>query len=160
MVLSCTDPVDTPDQDLAFFLVRDYELLENEGYNRIDESTVEVILAPLIEYEDIISYDPDEYIYELSDEAVMTIKDLDPEVYTTPFAVMIDGELIYTGYFWPSLLSSSCDWLVLDPLMADYYHGIKIQLGYPGLVDGEVIPDNRNDSRIIELLKRDKKLKG
>ena len=160
MAISCNDSLESPDKELAFYLVSDYQLLENEGYNRIDESTVKVDRDPLIGYSNIVTYDPGEYFFELTGEAVKIIEELDQGLYGKPFAVMIDGDLIYTAYFWPSYFSSSCDWVVVDPIMADFYHGIKLRLGYPGLIDGEIIPDKRNDSRIIELLRRDNKLKN
>jgi hypothetical protein len=34
----------------------------------------------------------------------------------------------------------------------------KVSLGYPELIRGDYIPDNRNDDRIIDLLRRDNKL--
>ena len=38
------------------------------------------------------------------------------------------------------------------------YNELIVQLGYPGLVEGQVIPDKRNDKRILDIFANDDKL--
>ena len=35
---------------------------------------------------------------------------------------------------------------------------LKVELGYPGQIQGTIIPDKRNDSQILDIFKRDNKL--
>jgi hypothetical protein len=51
-----------------------------------------------------------------------------------------------------------CDWLVIDPLDYSGRHELKVKLGYPGLVEGDVIPDKRNDEKLLDVLRMDNKL--
>jgi len=67
--------------------------------------------------------------------------------------------LIYTGYFWPSYSSVSCDWVIIDPLSVYSGNKIHVILSYPGQNAGVNIPDKRNDSRIIQIFQKDHKLK-
>jgi len=98
-------------------------------------------------------------VRELSDKAIETLESLDYSVNGLAFAIKTNDTMIYTGYFWPSYSSASCDWVVIDPLMTSIGNKIQIRLGYPDLVQGQVIQDKRNDERIIRIFKRDNKLK-
>jgi hypothetical protein len=113
----------------------------------------------LIYYSDIISYDSTEYIFELSDRAISAINILDHSVHGLAFAIKANDTLIYTGYFWPSYSSASCDCIVIDPTMTSLGNMIQVSLGYPYLFPGQTIQDKRNDGRIIRILKLDNKLK-
>jgi hypothetical protein len=50
------------------------------------------------------------------------------------------------------------DWVTIDPLNYSSKNQLRVQLGYPGLIQGDYIPDNRNDKRILDVLQRDSKL--
>lgn len=79
-------------------------------------------------------------------------------IHGTPFAVTIDKEIIYTGYFWCGYSSSMVDWVTIDPLNYSGKNRLRVSLGYPGLIQGDYIPDDRNDDRILDILRRDSKL--
>lgn len=127
--------------------------------SRIDESSVITQNTPLLNYSDFLSYDSSNYTFELSDRGKEAIENLNLSTQGLAFAIKADDALIYTGYFWPSYSSASCDWVVIDPIMASTTSRIQVKLGYPGLVEGQVITDRRNDERIISIFKRDGKLK-
>ena len=74
------------------------------------------------------------------------------------FAVAADEELAYTGYFWPGYSSMGCQWITTDPLFIGNRNTMTMGLGYPGLIEGTSIPDNRNDPRILEIFRADGKL--
>ena len=141
---------------VELYLLDSYSKIENSF--QIDETTIKTQASPLISYTDFISYDSVNYTFGLSDNAKNTIDNMEHSVYGVAFAVKANGILIYSGYFWPSYSSASCDWIVIDPLMTSIGNKITVSLGYPGLVQGQVIPDNRNDSRIIEIFENDNKL--
>ncbi|HBG25425.1 MAG TPA: hypothetical protein DDX10_10330, partial [Rikenellaceae bacterium] len=84
------------------------------------------------------------------------IKNIDHSVSGVAFAVTANGRVVYTGYFWPMFSSASCNWVTIDPIIAEYAKELKVTLGYPG--DWEGVEDRRNDERIISILSRDKKL--
>ena len=144
------------DGKVELYLLDSYSKIENSF--QIDEATIKTQTSPLISYTDFISYDSINYTFELSDKAKNTIKNMEHSVHGVAFAVKANGTLIYSGYFWPSYSSASCDWVVIDPMMSSIDNKIIVSLGYPGLFQGQVIPDKRNDSRIIEIFEYDNKL--
>lgn len=144
------------DGKVELFLLDSYSKIKNSC--QIDETTVITKANPLISYSDLISYDSRNYEFQISDKAKKAINEIEHSVYGVAFAVKANGILIYSGYFWPSLSSASCDWVVIDPIMTSINNKMKVRLGYPGLIQGQVIPDKRNDSRIIEIFEKDNKL--
>jgi len=70
----------------------------------------------------------------------------------------VDNEIVYTGYFWPSLSSISCNWIVIDPVSTEINNEMKVELGYPSPAYGTDIPDKRNSNQIIDVFRRDNKL--
>lgn len=144
-------------EKIELYLIDTYSKI---GYSyQIDENSVVTKNTPLIYYSDFLSYDSTECTFEVSDKAVAAIKNLEHSVHGLPFAIKANDTLIYTGYFWPSYSSASCNWVVIDPIMTSLYQKIQVRLGYPGLIEGQTIQDNRNDERIIRILKLDHKLK-
>ena len=79
-------------------------------------------------------------------------------IHTRTFALVANQEIIYTGYFWSSFSSAICPWLTIDPLFAEISGELRVELGYPGLMEGMSIPDHRNDERILSILRHDRKL--
>ncbi len=141
---------------VEFYLLDSFSTLEKSC--QINDTTVTTKSEVLVNYSDIISYDSDNYIFELSDAAVTKIKNLDYSVNGLAFAVKANEELIYTGYFWPGFSSASCAWLVIDPISLSDGKA-EVKLGYPTLYPDQYIEDKRNDERIIDILKLDNKLK-
>jgi hypothetical protein len=143
----------------------DVELYLLESYQTKDEScaiefsSVKVREEPLIGYSDIKSYNSKEHIFKISDAAATVVEDQVHSVSGLAFAVVANDEVIYTGYFWPSYSSASYQWIVIDPLMIFGDNELKVALGYPGLMDGAYIPDERNNEKILDIFRRDGKLK-
>ncbi len=140
------------DGKVELFLIQSCSKIENSF--QIDEKTIKTKTTPLISYSDFISYDSVNYVFQISDKAKKAINGIG----YSAFAIKADGALIYSGYFWPSYSSASCDWVVIDPIMTSYDNKMKVNLGYPGLVHRQLIPDKRNDSRIIKIFEHDNKL--
>ena len=105
----------------------------------------------LIGYDDIISYNLKTYDFKVSEDAMERLNSYEA------FAVTVYKEVVYTGYFWTSISSRIVNTIVIDLLFTEG-NTLHVQLGYPGLMDGMTIPDMRNDPRIIDVLRRDKKL--
>jgi len=157
-LISCNnDVVDPHNRGVEFYLL---ESLNTTGqhYFQIDETSVKTKDEPLLLYSDLIAYNSNEYSFTISEHAKSRIKDQDHNVSGIAFAVKANDELIYTGYFWPSYSSSSCDWVVIDPYSINQENTMKVRIGYPGLVQGVNVPDNRNHPEILRIFGKDKKL--
>jgi predicted small secreted protein len=142
--------------EVELFLLDSYKTVGST--NQIDEKTVVTQASPLVAYSDIQSYDSRTCTFKLSDRAKEDIKNLEHSVHGIAFAVKANNVLVYTGYFWPSYSSASCDWVVADPGMLLLGNEISVRLGYPGLHEGQIIPDKRNDQRILDIFASDGKL--
>lgn len=142
---------------VELYLIETYT--KHEKSMQIDEKSVVTKQQPLIAYNDITSYSSKEYKFELSENAIQSIKNLQAPVNGLAFAIKANNEIVYTGYFWPSYSSATCDCIVIDPLMIYGNNKIHVELGYPGLLEEMLIDDKRNDTRIISILKKDRKLK-
>ncbi len=125
---------------------------------QLDEKTIVTKSQPLVTYSDFLSYDPNTFSFKISDTAKESIKSLEHSVHGIAFAIKANNVLIYSGYFWPSYSSASCDWVVIDPMMLLTGNDLKVELGYPGLREGQIIPDKRNDKRILDIFTSDDKL--
>jgi hypothetical protein len=100
VVTSCDrneDIKDNSDSDIEFYLLEEYKTIENSP--KIIENTVKIDHEPLIKYADIISYNKNTYTFTISDSIIL----YNPREYCPllwkAFAVTIDKEVIYTGYF-------------------------------------------------------------
>jgi hypothetical protein len=141
---------------LEFYLISDFDTLKNTFM--IDISNVILADTPLIKYDDIVSYNSNEYAFKISNNAKLSVKNLKHSVHGLAFAVVANNEKIYAGYFWSMYSSLSCDWIVVDPILVEIKSEMQVKLGYPGQFYHSSYTDNRNDNRIIEILKRDNKL--
>lgn len=155
-MVGCNDNELISGDEIELYLLETYSTVDNT--EQIEESSIVLDTKPIVFYEDIISYDQNEFIFNLSDRAKSVIEKMNFPVNGRAFAVTVDRQLVYSGYFWPSYSSATCQWIYADPIMIDFYEGLKINLGYPGQLPGANIPDNRNDNRLLQVLRRDGKL--
>ncbi len=146
-----------PNGKVELYLLESFSTTGNSC--QIDESTAVIQKEPFIVYADFLLYDSSGHVFEISAQARETINSIQYPVTGRAFAVMANDTLVYTGYFWPAYSSASCEWVVIDPLMAGIGNEIPVKLGYPGPLPGQSIPDRRNDERIIRIFEQDKKLK-
>lgn len=157
LAFSCskTDPIDAKG-DVEIYLIKSF--VESDENDYINSSTVELENTPFLNYEDLESYSSSTFKFKISDDKRSKFK-LDGEtIHFRAFAIVVDGEVIYTGFFWPSYSSQGMNWVVIDPVTAEMHGDLKVELGYPGMLNNQVIPDSRNDDRIINVFKRDNKL--
>ena len=119
----------------------------------------EKISDVIVSYDEIVGYDSTRYIFQVTPTAWNRLKDEISTGYPDPhfaFGVAVDQQLVYTARYVPGYYSSSqhdvITFLLVQPDL------VYVTLGYPsspGLFTGE---DSRNDSRLIEQLKKDDKL--
>ena len=143
-------------EGVELYLIESFSL-QKDGHFKIDESSVKTKNDPFISYADFLSYSLKNHTFELSENAINKLEDMKSELYQVPFAIKVNGKLIYTGYFWSFHSSLTCDWLTTDAWRIMGADSLHMQLGYLVVEDG--IPDRRNDERIIETFKRDRKLR-
>ena len=154
---ACEEKSDCVEGDVAFYLLESYETTDQTC--AILNTSVVLKEHPLIGYSDMESYNSNTHVFKISEDAKDTMEELEYSVFGLPFALLADDQLIYTGYFWPSYSSASCQWIVIDPLMFHGDNELKVELGYPGLIDdGTEIPDERNNPLILDIFRRDGKL--
>lgn len=139
---------------VELFEVEQFETIDNT--DQIDESTVVTKKTPLLKYEDLLSYDSKEYKFEISEHGRQLFED--SPVKTGAFAIKVNGELIYTGYFVPGYSSRLWFYNMIDPLMIEfngdcYVRRITLQGG-----NMPSYSDKRNDPRILEIFRKDHKL--
>jgi len=159
LIISACGRNDDPGQasgKVELYLMESYETVKNTF--QIDESTVVTKESSLISYTEFKSYDSNNYIFTISDNTKTKVENLEHSVHGLAFAIKVDNELIYTGYFWPIYSSMTCDWIITDPIALNRYNGLKMELGYATQTGGIVIPDKRNDKRIIDIFRQDNKL--
>jgi hypothetical protein len=157
-VVSCRE--NTPDivatstgDVVEIFLLDTYE---KTNYLKINESTITLKSTPLVAYADIVSYDSTNHVLKLTDNGKNAITSLAQSGIRMAFAVKARGAVIYTGYFWSSIMSSSCDWMVMDILELPTKNQMVVGVEYPNPSNNGT--DRRNDKRIIDVFKGDNKL--
>jgi len=143
--------------EVEFYLIDSFQLQGQDC--AINENSILLESESFILYEEIISYDRESYLFELEESALERIAQLEHSVTGRPFALLANGELVLSGYFWPAYSSISCPWYIIDPLMVDYHGGLKLVMGYPGEIPGLFDPDRRLDERMLEIFATDGKLK-
>ena len=142
--------------EVEFYLLDSYETLNETA--EIDPGSVILAGDPLLVYSDLKSYSADEYFFIVTDEARETIEGMEHSVNGIAFAVTANEEVVYTAYFVPSYSSASVQWIVIDPVFWHFTNRMHVKLGYPGQFEGSVIPDLRNDERILKIFRRDRNL--
>jgi hypothetical protein len=116
---------------------------------KVDANNAKLASGPILRSDDIISYSASTHIFTLQPAAYKSIEALTD---TTPFAVTVDREVIYFGIVKSNFSSSSCDQsITMDNMLR--VNTIEMRLGYPGLLDGVVIEDKRNDDLLIATLR-------
>lgn len=158
-LLAACDKNDDPERvtgGVELYLLESFETVESSC--QIDNSTAVLKQDPFIKYSDFLSYNPEEYVFRVSEDAEETIENMEHPVNGVAFGVTADDELVYTGYFWPAHSSLICNWICIDPLSIYQGNELMVQMGYPGMMEGWEIPDKRNDPRILTIFRGDGKL--
>ena len=154
--VSCERPAEPVSGDVHIYLLESYETSDQS--HAIDPASAVIRAEPLIPYSEIYSYDPADHTFRISGTARDSLENRTVPVDFEAFGVVAGGEVIYTGYFWPSLSSAICQWVVIDPLMISGENKLEVRLGYPGPIEGVEIPDHRNHPTILAIFRSDGKL--
>jgi hypothetical protein len=142
---------------VELYLLESFETT-GDHYFQIDETSAITEASPLLEFKDLLSYHPNEHFFTISEEAKQKIENLDHSVHGLAFGIIVNDELIYTGYFWPSYSSLSCDWIVIDPVTLSKDNKLKVNLGYASSIPEIEVPDRRNDPRLLSVFRVNRRL--
>lgn len=157
--MGCKKQVSTPRTDggIEIYLLKTY----TKGLNTSQIIKESIVLedTALINDAEIYTYNQNTYTFTVAARKIKWLNDFQTnKTHGRAFAVSVDNTVIYTGYFWASFSSASVDWITIDPLNISGRNTLTVRLGYPGLSPGMIIPDLRNDSRIIEYMRSTNRL--
>lgn len=140
-------------REVEFYLLQSYDLIPGT-YATIRNAKIKS--EPFITFSEIVSYDDSNYQFTLKKTAIDRIK---PIMEPTAFAVTVNKEIIYTGFFRQSFLSSSCDCIRIDPQGYLFQENkIVVELGYASPNDLSSI-DKRNAPILLTALAQAGKLR-
>ena len=139
---------------VEIYLLKNYQTVASKC--QIDPSLSEIQDTAFIKNRDILEYSKTDYQFKLTDSAIQRVKALGDRI---PFAVTVDKQVVYYGFYKPNISSSSCDNSIC--MSIDFITGNKISLnlGYPGQTQGITIDDQRNNPLLIMTLGNQGKLK-
>jgi hypothetical protein len=152
-----TAPAPTGANPMAIYALKSFSTVTLNGF-KIDESTVVLQDTPLVAYKDIVSYGATSHVMTLTEAGKKAIQNLEQSGIRKAFAIKAKNTVVYTGYFWSSIMSSTCDWTVMDIIDLPTQKTLKVQLGYPSDLFRATVPDRRSDNRIFDILRADNKL--
>ena len=150
--LSCKK--DQAGEPVEIYLLKSYQTLAAKC--QIDPSVSILEDKAVIKNQDILEYSKTEHTFKLTDQAIEKVKNF---VDKTPFAVTVDKQVIYYGFFKPGFSSSSCDHSITMDLDWTSANKISLRLGYPGQLQGVTIEDERNNPKLITTLANQGKLR-
>jgi hypothetical protein len=153
MFLSCKKENVKPGEVVEIYLLKTFQKVA--GKCQVDASQAVLQDTPTIKNQDILAYYSSSYQFKLTDSSIQKVKAFRD---ATPFAVTVDRQVVYFGFFKPNFSSSSCDASITMDI--DWITGnqINLRLGYPGQMQGVVIDDKRNHPKLLETLKQQGKL--
>jgi hypothetical protein len=132
-ILNCCDKKNDfqpSGKSIDFYYISEYHKIDSSS--KIIDSTVVISDTKIIDYSDIISYSSKNYTFTVSDSISDRLNNFENHsVHGLPFALTVDKEIIYTGYFWASFSSLGCDWITIDPLDISGNNELMVRLGYP-----------------------------
>lgn len=147
-VLSCTKD---HNWQVEIYLLSSSSLIP--GQCAVNPATAVLENTAFIKNDEIVSYDMTAYNFFLNPAASQKMQTLQLRA---PFAVTVNKEIIYFGINMPGTMSSSCDHSITVSPFGDQ---LWVRLGYPGLMAGTVIDDQRNNPKLVGALRSQGKLK-
>jgi hypothetical protein len=151
--LSCKKNSVEPGKTVEIYLLTNYQNIP--GKCQVDAATAVLPDTATIENQDILTYSPSRYQLKLTATAIAKIKGMRD---ATAFAVTVDKQVIYFGFYKPVYSSSTCEHSITMDLDWVSNNKIVFKPGYPGPPSLFVIEDNRNNPKLIETLRSQRKI--
>lgn len=137
--------------EVELYLLQSFQQVS--GKCQVNPSSAVLQSVPLVSSNDILKYHQSEHVYTLSNNAIQKIKALSGR---TPFALTVDRQVIFTGYYMPLFMSSTCEHSIT--INDGLNNTLNVQLGYPSFF-GASVEDRRNHPKILESLLKQGKLR-
>lgn len=125
------------------------------GKCQVDPATSVLQSTPLVANADIVRYAQKGFQLTLTPTGFEKIRSLPGR---TPFAVTVDRQVVFFGYFMPSIMSSTCFESITMDLDASFANKVNFRLGYPW-TDKNAVADLRNHPALLEALAGQHKLR-
>lgn len=152
--LSCEKDNIKAGETVEIFLLKNSQTVT--GKCQIDASVSVLQDTATIKNQDILEYSQANYQFKLTDPAIQKVKTFRD---FTSFAVTVDKQVIYYGFFKPGFSSSSCGHSITMDVDWTAGNKISLRLGYPGQLQGVTIDDQRNNPNLIATLDKQGKLR-
>jgi hypothetical protein len=140
-------------ETVEIYLLKSFQTLADKC--QVDPALSVLQDSATIQNQEILAYSKTEHKFKLTGPAIQKIKALFDK---TPFAVTVDKQVVYYGFFKPMFSSSSCDQSITMDLAWASGNEIYLKLGYPAQLPGVTIEDKRNDPTLIATLRKQGKL--
>ena len=126
----------------------------------LDKATITLSENAMISYDEIESYSASTYTFQVKVAASDKLKGLSTAIplIGKPFALVVDGTPAYYGYFWNPISSFASIYPTITIDKTSDNKTLAVELMKFGL-GSPTLADPRNDSRLLNRLKQDKKLK-
>ena len=140
-------------ENVEIYLLQTYQPIA--GKCQVDPSRSSLEDDATITNADILQYSAASYQFKLSEKAIQKVRAFHDY---TPFAVTVDKEVIYFGIFKHSYSSLGCGQSITMQVDWGTVNKISMVLGYPGLIQGTTIDDQRNNAKLISAIEKQGKL--
>ncbi len=151
---SCKKDTTNAGKTVEIYLLKTYQTVT--GKCQIDPSASSLQDIATIKNDDIVVYSQTDHQFKLTDNAFQQVMAFGDFI---PFAVTVNKVVIYYGIFKQYYSSSSCDNSIIMNIDLISENTIELNLGYPGLLQGVTIDDQRNNATLIATLESQGKLR-
>lgn len=152
--ISCKKENTNSGDTVELYLLKDFRLVA--GKCQIDPLKSVLQDTPIIKNQEILEYSQSNYQFKLTETGIQKVKTFQDFL---PFAVTVDKQIIYYGFFKPSSSSSSCNHSITMDIDWTSGNRINLKLGYPDQLQSVTIEDGRNNKKLIATLRKQGKLK-
>ncbi len=155
-IVSCSESnSQEASQKFALYLLKN-DTLKTEDIQELDVSRHVIRNVPVLDYDDIVAYQPDNHTIYLNDILSRYLDTDSLEVFSQlfgkPFVLIANGDRIYLGSFIPGISS----WAPFTPKIVDYSVNNEEKsfiISGAAYYDEETFIDVRNDERIYSALR-------
>lgn len=147
-----TNPVFT--EPVGIYMIDDYSIKTGKNYE-IDNNSIGSFYKRIVYFDEIVGYDSATHTFTVNNTAINRIHNMNVQVSGAAFSVNVKDKVIYTGYFYPGSSPVHFDCIACDADSSG--NELHMQYGYPAEMTAPV-PDPRNDTLLISVLKDGNKL--
>ena len=166
-LVSCSDeyqilPEDTliiPTDAFAFYIIEGFQ--EDINLNTITLDSIKQFGNQIVDYQDIVSYDTTDFVFELVGVSKENVDSLLLARYARryPVAAISEGQILYYAYINHPALSSMPNYYYFEPYTLPPWSTGFLFFCLPPFVEIPKHQDQRLDSTMLQIFESDNKLK-